>query len=109
MPKHIWIRLTNYYHPFLNVGRNAKLKAYCSLAHKRKKKMETIYWKTEKPHSTNSETMADYLENENMLDILMVDGSYAEGKNCKGEIYEIHASGDGDFCNHKVEFKLKED
>lgn len=67
--------------------------------------MESIYWKTEEPHANNSETMCDYLENINMLDIIMVDCTYAEGVNAQGEKYEIHASGNGDFCNHKVSFK----
>lgn len=68
--------------------------------------METIYWETEEPHNNNSETMHDYIENINMLDIALVDGTYAEGTNCKGDRFEIHASGDGDFNHHKVEFKL---
>ena len=68
--------------------------------------MDTVYWKTEEQHSDNSITMLDYLENINMLDIHMVDGTYAEGSNAKGDRYEIHASGDGDFNNHKIEFVL---
>jgi hypothetical protein len=67
--------------------------------------MDTIYWSTEEPLNTNDDTMQDYLENINMLDILLVQGTYAEGINAKGEKYEIHASGDGDFCNHKIEYK----
>ncbi len=70
--------------------------------------MEPIYWTTEEPHANNSETMADYLEHKNMLDIIVVDGTYAEGKNGRGEIYAIHASGNGDSCNHKIEFELIE-
>ena len=68
--------------------------------------MKTIYWSTDDYHSTNSDTMCDYLENINMLDITYVDGTYAEGVNCNGEKYEIHASGNGDSLNHKVEFIL---
>lgn len=67
--------------------------------------MEAIYWNTKNSHFNNSETMGDYLENENMLDIIMVDGSYAEGVNCKGEKYEIHAGGNGDSFNHVITFK----
>ena len=67
--------------------------------------METIYWTTDEPHANNSETMSDFLNNENMLDITLVDGTYAEGTNCKGEKYAIHASGNGDCFNHKIEFK----
>ena len=67
--------------------------------------METIYWTTEEPLSTNSFVMNDYLVNINMLDIIIVDGTYAEGVNAQGQKYEIHASGDGDFYSHKIEFK----
>ena len=70
--------------------------------------METIYWKTEDSHANNSETMCDYLDNENMLDIDFVDGTYAEGTNAQGQRFEIHASGDGDFNHHKIEFVLIE-
>lgn len=66
--------------------------------------MDTIHWKTEQPHANNSETMDDYLENINMLDITLVDGSYAEGVNAAGERFEIHACGDGDFHHHMVKF-----
>jgi hypothetical protein len=68
--------------------------------------METCYWKTEEPHVDNNETMQAYLEDINMLDITIVDGAYAEGVNAKGEKYALHASGNGDFYNHKVEFEL---
>jgi|TARA_R110000851_G_C12697250_1_gene525670 hypothetical protein len=68
--------------------------------------MDNIYWETEQSHSDNSATMQDYLENINMLDIHLVQGTYAEGSNGKGERYAIHASGDGDFNHHKIEFIL---
>ena len=70
--------------------------------------METIYWSTDEPLNDNTFVMSDYLECINMLDITMVDGTYAEGVNSKGEKYAIHASGDGDFFNHKIEFELLE-
>ena len=66
--------------------------------------IETITWKTEEPHADNLETMCDYMENINMLDITFIDGTYAEGVNCSGDKFGIHASGDGDFFNHKIEF-----
>lgn len=66
--------------------------------------METIYWETEEELNDNSFVMTDYLENINMLDIVFLDGTYAEGVNCNGEKFEIHASGNGDFFNHKIEF-----
>jgi len=68
--------------------------------------MKAIRWETDEPHADNTETMCDYINHINMLDITLVDGTYAEGVNLKGEKYEIHASGDGDFTHHKVEFKL---
>ena len=68
--------------------------------------MQTVYWKTDEPHHDNSETMQDYLETINMLDITMVDGTYAEGVNAQGQRFEIHASGDGDFNEHTVESNL---
>ena len=67
--------------------------------------METYYWTTEHPHADNNETMQKYLDEINMLDIIMVDGTYAEGVNAKGEKYALHASGDGDSFNHKIEFE----
>ena len=68
--------------------------------------METYYWTTEQAHANNTETMSEYLDEINMLDLIMVDGSYAEGKNSKSETYAMRASGDGDFNKHKVEFEL---
>lgn len=68
--------------------------------------MDTIYWTTEEPHFDNNTTMCDYLETINMLDIVFVDGTYAEGMNAMGEKFAIHASGNGDSYNHKIEFEL---
>ena len=68
--------------------------------------MDTLYWTTDEELADNSCVMSDYLENANMLDITLIDGTYAEGVNAKGDRYEIHASGNGDFFNHKIEFKL---
>ena len=67
--------------------------------------MDTYYWNTEEPHMDNSETMRDYLDTINMLDITMIDGTYAEGVNAKGEKFALHASGNGDSFNHKIEFE----
>ena len=64
--------------------------------------MEAIFWSTDEPHADNSETMCDYLENINMLDIDSVDGTYAEGVNAMGQRFAMHA--DGDSFNHKIEF-----
>lgn len=69
--------------------------------------METYYWKTENYHNDNNETMENYLENhiDEDIEILMVDGTYAEIKK-NGNKYEVHASGNGDSFNHKIEFEL---
>jgi hypothetical protein len=68
--------------------------------------MEPVYWETDEPHVNNMETMCDYLENINMLDIHFVDGTYAEGSNAQGQRFEIHAGGNGDFNHHKIEYVL---
>jgi hypothetical protein len=69
------------------------------------------YWSTDDSHSDNQETMADYLENHMPDDwkIEMEDGTYAEIATVDGERYEVHASGNGDSNNHKIEFKLIEE
>ena len=71
--------------------------------------MEQFIWQTEKPHSDNTETMIDFLENhlESNFLILETDGSYAEIQ-CRNTdaIYSVHASGNGDFTNHSVTFEL---
>ena len=69
--------------------------------------METIYWRTEEPLNENSFVMSYFIDNINTeLDIYLVDGTYAEGVDTEGNEYAIHASGDGDFNNHKIEFEL---
>lgn len=68
--------------------------------------MQEVTWTTEHPLQTNSETMNDYINNLNTLDIITIDGTYAEGRNSEGQIFAIHASGDGDCFNHRVTFEL---
>lgn len=68
--------------------------------------MEPVYWSTEEALSDNISVMDDYLANTNMLDITLLDGTYAEGVNGQGEKFSINASGNGDFFNHKVEFEI---
>ena len=68
--------------------------------------MDPVYWETDEPHANNSETMSDYLNSINMLDIHFVNGTYAEGSNAQGQRFEIHASGNGDFNHHKIEYVL---
>ena len=71
--------------------------------------METYRWHTEYYHDTNSITMTDYLENHlpECFEIIFVDETYAEIQNKNtGQTFGVHASGDGDSFNHKVEFEL---
>lgn len=53
--------------------------------------------------------MQDYIHNHlhESLTYLFQDGSYAEALNENtGERWGIHASGNGDFNNHRVSFEL---
>ena len=73
--------------------------------------MEDFKWKTNESHSNNSVTMDDFFNSHieshcgTDYNIVYEDGSYAEIVNSKKEHYAIHASGDGDFFNHKIEFE----
>ena len=74
--------------------------------------METYYWQTEQYHTDNNETMSEYLEMQEgftyqqHLIVDHIEGTYAEGIDCKGNRWAIHASGNGDSFNHKIEFEL---
>lgn len=68
--------------------------------------MEDYTWETFYPHVNNEETMREYIDEHTILDIVHVDGTYAEGVNTKGEKYAIHASGNGDFHHHRIRFEL---
>jgi len=70
--------------------------------------METYYWTTEEYHPDNSFTMNDYLNNHlpNNFAVRHNEGTYAEIESFSGERYGVHASGNGDSFNHKVEFDL---
>ena len=53
--------------------------------------------------------MNDYLENHlpQCFDVTFEDGTYAEIKNKNtGQIFGVHAGGDGDFNHHKVTFEF---
>ncbi len=65
------------------------------------------YWETEEPLATNMDNMTDYLDYHlpDEYEVLLVDGTYAEIKDENGNKFAVHASGDGDFCHHKVEFE----
>ena len=71
-------------------------------------KMNNYYWSTENPHSTNLETMRDFINNHisEHFEVVLEDGSYIEIQNDEGVLYGVHASGNGDFYNHIVRFEL---
>ncbi len=49
--------------------------------------------------------MQEYLCEYCKLDITLTNGTYAEGMDKQGNLWAIHASGDGDSFNHKIEFE----
>jgi len=68
--------------------------------------METYYWSTDIDLNNNNDVMNYFIDHENTeLEIYLEDGTYAEGEDSEGNCWEIHASGNGDFYNHKIEFK----
>lgn len=64
------------------------------------------HWNTEDSHYDNSTTMCDFLDFHlsDYYCVNMVDGTYAEIYDSEGGYWEVHASGNGDSFNHKVEF-----
>ena len=68
--------------------------------------MKPYYWQTDYAHADNSATMAEYLDEHTneMWEICSVDGSYAEILDENKRMWAVHASGNGDFTHHKVEF-----
>lgn len=71
--------------------------------------METYRWNTQKEYADNTESMSDYLDTRlpQCFKIMYQDGAYAEIKNLNShQRFEVRASGDGDFRNHKVEFRF---
>ena len=67
--------------------------------------MEDFLFKTDEPLATNSCTMSYYLDHYNVFNIVFEDGTYAEIKDFDGQIWALNASGDGDFCSHRITFK----
>ncbi|MCI2286074.1 hypothetical protein L3081_24950 [Colwellia sp. MSW7] len=69
--------------------------------------MNDYLWETEEELSTNDFTMLDYLDYhmDESWTVLFLDGSYAEVKTDTGLTLSLHASGNGDFKSHKIEFK----
>ena len=67
--------------------------------------METFIWNTEYSHNNNEQTMQEWLHEYCELDIILIDGTYAEAMDKQGSLWAIHASGNGDSFNHKIEFE----
>ena len=63
------------------------------------------YWSTSYYHHDNKYTMDDYLDNILPAGFKEIerDGSFALVEYSDGTRYELHASGNGDSYNHKVE------
>lgn len=63
------------------------------------------YWSTSYYHPDNKYTMDDYLDNILPKDFREIerDGSFAVVEHSDGTRYELHASGNGDGYDHKVE------
>ena len=71
--------------------------------------MEDYIYQTEQAHANNLETMDDFLENElpqlGFFLVLCIDGTYAEIERMTDKKqFEVHAGGNGDFCNHRISF-----
>ncbi|MGL4752501.1 MAG: hypothetical protein ACRCXB_08815 [Aeromonadaceae bacterium] len=68
---------------------------------------ETFLFSSDAPHDSNAHTMSVFLE-EFLPDewyVSYVDGTYAEIQSkLSFKSFEVHASGNGDFFNHKIEF-----
>lgn len=73
--------------------------------------MENFYWSTDYYLGTNTDNMCDFIDN-HMADHCGVDfevvhdeGTYVEIQNDAGDLWGVHASGNGDSYNHIVIFK----
>ena len=68
--------------------------------------MDNYYWETEEELATNEITMHDYIDNHMPDDWIVIchDGTYAEIITPELGEHALHASGDGDFRTHKIEF-----
>jgi len=71
--------------------------------------MEDYFWNTELPLATNAITMSDFIDNHldelfgSGFEVTLNDGSWIEFAN-ENECWVAQASGNGDFCSHKVQF-----
>ena len=68
---------------------------------------ETFYWSTDYDHDDNETTMCEFLDYylPEEYAVTFVDGTYVEIISPDGVEYGVHASGNGDFYNHKIEFE----
>lgn len=68
---------------------------------------ETFYWSTDYDHANNETTMYEFLDYylPEEYTVTFVDGTYAEIVSPDRIEYCVHASGNGDFYNHKIEFE----
>lgn len=67
----------------------------------------TFYFSTIHSHFNNTHTMSVFLEEylPDDYEVVSQDGTYAEIISSDGTVYGVHASGNGDFNNHKIEFE----
>ena len=73
--------------------------------------MEDYTWNTNEAMATNTDTMNDFIDNHMAeycgvdYEVVHEDGAYVEIQNDKHILYGVHASGNGDFCSHRVKFE----
>ncbi len=69
---------------------------------------EDFTWTTKESHFNNEQTMQDFIKNHvpANFEVFFVDGTYAEMQHLNGQIWGIHASGNGDSFNHRVRFEF---
>ena len=73
--------------------------------------MEDYTWITTEAMATNTDTMNDFIDNHmaehcgSDYEVVHEDGTYVEIQNDKHILYGVNASGNGDFCSHRVRFE----
>lgn len=74
--------------------------------------IDTFIWNTEYDLSDNNAVMSEWLEQYIPEDYILIgesiDGTYAEIINEDGHLFACHASGNGGFFSHKIDFELLE-
>lgn len=65
-----------------------------------------FYWNTDYEHANNETTLCEFLDIylPSNCEVVLFDGTYAEVSQ-NGNLIGIHASGNGDFHHHKVQFE----